>query len=203
MTLINTLVFDLGGVLIDWNPVYVYKTIFGNEQQMNWFFQNICTSEWNEEQDAGRTLKEATDLLIAKFPEHEVNIRIYYDRWEDMLAGPIHETVEILRQLKFNTTHRLYALTNWSAETFPVALQKYEFLHWFDGIVVSGEEKTRKPFQQIYRTLIERFQINPSSTVYTDDSLRNIAPAKELGFHTIHFQSPPQLKLELKNLGVI
>lgn len=201
--MINTIVFDLGGVLIDWNPIYVYKKIFNNEEEMRWFFDNICTSDWNEEQDAGRTLKEATELLVKKFPDHETNIRIYYDRWEEMLAGPIGSTVEILRHLKENTTHKLYALTNWSAETFPVALSKYDFLHWFDGIVVSGAEKTRKPYPQIYKTLIHRFQVDPSSAIYTDDNIRNLVPAQELGFHTIHFQSPAQFGAELRQLKVI
>lgn len=197
---IDTIVFDLGGVLIDWNPDYVYRQVFSNEADMRWFYNNICTSDWNEEQDAGRTMKEATDLLVQQFPEHETNIRLYYDRWEDMLGGPIQETVDVLRHLKQNTQHRLYALTNWSAETFPVALQRYDFLHWFHGRVVSGEEKTRKPFLEIYQTLIKRFDIEPSRAVYTDDNVRNLRPAKELGFRTIHFQSPQQFKDELDEL---
>src|SRR5215212_5971306 len=140
-TKITTIIFDLGGVLIDWNPRYVYRTIFDNEEKIDWFFENICTNEWNEHQDSGRSLKEATEELVAKHPEHENEIRAYYDRWEEMLGGPINETVEILRSLKEANKYKLYALTNWSAETFPVALQRYDFLQWFDGIVMSGEEK--------------------------------------------------------------
>jgi 2-haloacid dehalogenase len=163
----NTIIFDLGGVLIDWNPDYVYRTIFQDEAELRWFYQNICTSDWNEEQDAGRPLAEATELLVAQFPEHEANIRAYYGRWEEMLKGPIEATVEILRTLKEKTDYKLYALTNWSAETFPVALQRYEFLHWFDGRVVSGEEKTRKPFKQIYELLLQRYNIDPRSAIFT------------------------------------
>jgi 2-haloacid dehalogenase len=199
---IHTIVFDLGGVLIDWNPDYVYREIFPDEKQRKWFYQNICTSEWNEEQDAGRSLHEGTEWLVAKFPEHEKNIRTYYDRWEDMLGGPIHDTVEILKYLKFRTNKKLYALTNWNHETFPVALKKYDFLHWFDGRLVSGEEKTRKPFMDIYEKLIERFNIDPSQSIYVDDNARNLIPAKELGFTTIRFQSPGQFKEELKKTGV-
>jgi 2-haloacid dehalogenase len=202
MSPIHTVVFDLGGVLLDWNPDYVYQTIFPDPEKRIWFYKNICTPDWNEEQDAGRSLKEATDLLVKKFPDQEANIRIYYDRWEDMLGGPIEGTLEILRYLKFSTNKKLYALTNWSQETFPVALQKYDFLHWFDGRIVSGEEKTRKPFVEIYQHLIERFQISPKGAIYVDDNLRNLIPAKELGFTTIHFTSPQQFKEDLEKAGL-
>ncbi|HLX93898.1 MAG TPA: HAD family phosphatase [Puia sp.] len=197
---IDTIVFDLGGVLIDWNPDYVYRDIFPNEEERQWFYQNVCTPDWNEQQDAGRSLSLATEELVAKYPEHEKNIRAYYERWQEMLGGPIHETVEILRHLKHHTGIRLYALTNWSAETFPVALDLYEFLHWFEGRVVSGEEKTRKPFREIYARLIERFKIVPERAIYIDDNYRNLIPAKELGFHVIHFQKPQQFKQELEGM---
>jgi 2-haloacid dehalogenase len=200
MAKIDTIVFDLGGVLIDWNPDYVYKTIFPDEKERKWFYENICTADWNEEQDAGRTLQAATEELLKKFPEHEKNIRAYYDRWQEMLGGPIHETVDILHHLKHKTDIRLYALTNWSAETFPVALQLYDFLHWFEGRVVSGEEKTRKPFTEIYERLVERYDITPENAIYIDDNYRNLIPAKKLGFNIIHFQSPQQFKKELENL---
>jgi len=199
---INTVVFDLGGVLIDWNPDYVYRTMIPDEKERKWFYQHICTPDWNEEQDAGRSLHEATELLVHKFPEHEDNIRAYYGNWEKMLGGPIPETVEIFRQLKFNTDKKLYALTNWSQETFPVALQKYDFLHWFDGRLVSGEEKTRKPFPDIYQKLITRFNIDPQRSIYVDDNERNLFPARELGFTTIHFLSPRQFKEALQKAGV-
>ena len=202
MSRIDTIVFDLGGVLVDWNPEYVYRTIFDNEEDMRWFFRNIATSDWNEEQDAGRSLAEGTEVLVKQFPDHETNIRAYYGRWEEMLGGAIQGTVDILHHLKHNTDYRLYALTNWSAETFPIALKKYDFLHWFEGIVVSGDEKTRKPHLPIYQTLLSRFNIDPAKAVYTDDNMRNLHPAKELGLHTIHFQSPEQFKKELKELGV-
>lgn len=202
MKKIDTVVFDLGGVLIDWNPDYVFKTIFEDEEKMRWFYANICTPAWNEEQDAGRSLKEATEELVTQFPEHETNIRAYYDRWEEMLGGPINGTVEVLRKLKYQTDCKLYALTNWSHETFPIALQKYDFLHWFDGRLVSGEEKTRKPFPDIYELLIKRFNIDPKTSIYIDDNARNLAPAEELGFSTIHFKSPEQLQQELDRLLV-
>ena len=134
-------------MLIDWNPDYVYRTIFNDETKMREFYNEICTSEWNEEQDAGRGLKEATEELVAKFPHEEKNIRAYYDRWEEMLRGEIEESVQVLEKIKQKGEVKLYALTNWSAETFPVALRRFPFLQWFDGRLVSGEEKMRKPFE--------------------------------------------------------
>jgi 2-haloacid dehalogenase len=199
----KNVVFDLGGVLIDWNPDYVYRQIFqDDESKMKWFYENICTPDWNEEQDAGRTLAEGTELLVRKFPEHEQNIRAYYGRWEEMLGGPIEATVSILRKLKQNPAIKLYALTNWSHETFPIALKKYDFLHLFDGRLVSGEEKTRKPFRKIYELLMKKFSIDPSVSIYIDDNPRNLLPAAELGFYTIHFTSPAQFEQELLKAGI-
>ena len=202
-TKITTIIFDLGGVLIDWNPRYVYRQIFDNEEKIDWFFENICTNEWNENQDAGRSLQEATEELVAKYPEYEKEVRAYYERWEEMLGGAILETVEILRSLKETKKYKMYALTNWSAETFPVALQRYDFLHWFDGVVRSGEERTRKPFPEIYQVLLNRFKVNPSEAVFIDDSLRNIKGAEAIGIAGIHFQSPQQLLQDLKQSQII
>ena len=199
----DTLVFDLGGVLIDWNPEYLYNKIIPEEKERRWFLSTICTPDWNEEQDAGRSLRDATDLLIKKFPDHEASIRAYYGRWEEMLGGPIHATVEVFRRLRFETNFKLYALTNWSAETFPVALELYDFLHWFHGRLVSGEEKMRKPFPAIYRLLIDRFGIDPKKAIYVDDNIRNVVPARELGFTGIHFRTPELFKEELTGLGVL
>lgn len=199
----DTVIFDLGGVLIDWNPNYLYSTIFDDEKKMNDFFAEVCTSEWNEEQDGGRSLREATEELVARFPDHEENIRAYYDRWEQMLKGPIEGTVEILKELKERGDKRLYALTNWSAETFPVALDRFEFLHWFDGRLVSGEERMRKPFIEIYELLIKRFNINPETAVYIDDNSRNLTAPHQLGIQTVHFTSHEQLREDLSRLGIL
>jgi 2-haloacid dehalogenase len=200
--MIKTVIFDLGGVLIDWNPDYLYKTIFDSEEEMKWFYDNICTPDWNEEQDAGRDLNEGTEILVKKFSEHEHYIRAYYSRWEEMLNGPIHDTVEIFKELKSSGSYQLLALTNWSHQTFPIALERFDFLHWFDGKVVSGEEKTRKPFLDIYEMVINRYHVDPASAVYIDDNARNLVPARELGMAAIHFKNSAQLKLDLKELGV-
>ena len=203
MKKIETVIFDLGGVLIDWNPDYVYKTIFEDEKNMNDFYAEICTSAWNEEQDGGRSLKEATEELVGRFPDHEANIRAYYGRWEEMLKGPIEGTVEILKEIKLRNQVKLYALTNWSAETFPVALERFEFLHWFDGRLVSGEERMRKPFPEIYQLLVRRFNIDPHTAVYIDDNDRNLSAPKQMGIETIHFNNAADLRQVLKELGVL
>lgn len=200
---INAIIFDLGGVLIDWNPSYVFDELFVDEEKKKHFFENICTSDWNEKQDAGRPLKEATEELVAKHPEWKEYIEAYYGRWEEMLGGPIHETVEIFHQLKESGNYKMYALTNWSAELFPIALERYDFLHWFDGRVVSGEEKMRKPFPEFYQLIINRFQLKPQQTLFIDDNTRNAKAAGELGLHTIIFQTPKDLKRKLEELKIL
>jgi len=200
---VTTIVFDLGGVLIDWNPAYVFETLIPEEEKRKHFFQNICTHEWNEEQDAGRTIKEANEVLITKHPEWKEHIKAYYGRWEEMLGGPIEKTVEIFRELKEGGNYKMYALTNWSAETFPKALALYEFLHWFDGRLVSGEEKMRKPFPEFFQLLLDRFNIKKEEALFIDDNLRNAEAAKDFGLETIRFTSPAQLREELERRGIL
>ncbi len=200
--MLSTIIFDLGGVLIDWNPEYVFKDVIPDPERRRFFFENICTHEWNIEQDAGRSLEEATTLLVDQWPEWETEIRAYYGRWEEMLGGPIEETVELLRELRDLGTHRLLALTNWSAETFPVALERYDFLQWFEGIVVSGTEQTRKPFADIYHLLLERYSIPAEEAVFIDDSLKNVEGAQAIGMQGIHFQNVDQLQEALREYGV-
>ncbi|MFT2009672.1 HAD family phosphatase [Pontibacter sp. 13R65] len=199
----TTIIFDLGAVLIDWNPHYLYRKVFQEEAQMLHFLENVCTSDWNEEQDGGRTLQEATDLLVAQYPEHEEYIRAFYGRWEEMLGGAIEGTVKIFEELKAQNKFKFYALTNWSSETFPIAQERFEFLTWFDGIVVSGDEKDRKPFPSFYQTLLDRYQVKPEEAIFIDDNLRNIHAAEKIGLDSIHFQSPEQLREELKKRGVL
>ena len=200
---ITTIIFDLGNVLIDWNPKYVFDKLFDDEERKQFFFENICTMEWNEMQDAGRPIKEATEELVAKHPDWKEYIEAYYGQWRNMLGGPIHDTVEIFRHLKQSGKYKLYALTNWSAELFPYALATYDFLHWFDGRVVSGEEKMRKPDPEFYHVLLKRFNVTPEHALFIDDNLRNVKAAKEIGINSIHFTSPHQLKDELLMLNLL
>ena len=200
--MLSTIIFDLGGVLIDWNPEYVFREVIPDEERRRYFFENICTHEWNIEQDAGRPLEDATTLLVEQWPDWEHEVRSYYGRWEEMLGGPIEETVELLREIRDLGTHRLLALTNWSAETFPVALERYDFLQWFEGIVVSGHERTRKPFADIYQLLLDRYGVMPAEAAFIDDSLKNVEAAEALGIQGIHFQNADQLRETLRNHGV-
>lgn len=204
MSDIKNIIFDLGGVLIDWNPEYVYLDVFqGDRKKMQWFFDEICTMDWNENQDGGYPLQKATEERVSLFPQYEEWIRIYYGRWEEMLGGSIEETFEILDQLLGNIKFRVIALTNWSAETFPVALQRFEFLHRFEGIVVSGIEKTRKPFPEIYQLTLDRYGFKAEETLFIDDNQRNIDAATDMGIQTIHFKNPKDLKYNLNKKAIL
>ena len=203
MEKIKAIIFDLGGVLIDWNPDYVFDKLFDDKEKKHFFFENICTPDWNEEQDAGRSIKEATENLAAEHPEWKEYIEAFYGQWTDMLGGPIEGSVEIFKQLKKANRVKFYALTNWSAELFPIALERYDFLHWFDGRVVSGEEKMRKPHPQFYQVLLQRYGLKPYETLFIDDNLRNVKAAEQIGIKSIHFQSPEQLKEALLQYNLL
>ena len=199
---IKNIVFDLGGVLVDWNPRYLYEKIFDTTEEVDWFLNNICTSDWNAQQDAGRTMEEATKWLVDRHPEYEAEIKAYYARWTEMFNGHIDGTVEILSNLLETGAYRVLALTNWSGETFPTALQLFDFLHWFEGIVVSGDEKLIKPDHRIYHRLFNRYHLTPQESVFIDDSLPNIITARKLGMYGIHFKNPDQLTAELRHLEI-
>ena len=202
---INTIVWDLGGVLVDWSPNYVYDdSYFSDPADREFFFKHICTSDWNEQQDAGYPLQKATEEKLAEFPQPkwEQPIRDFYGRWIEMLKGPLPETVELFKTLKAKEQYRFYALTNWSGENFHIALQRFDFLHWFDGRLVSGQEGTRKPFPEFYQLLFTRYQINPAHAVFIDDNLRNVKAGEQMGMNSIHFQSVAQLQADLRQLGI-
>ncbi len=203
MNKIDTIIFDLGGVLIDWNPEYVYlKEFNGDREKMQWFFDNICTNDWNENQDAGYSMAKATEERVALFPEYEELIRMFYGRWVEMLGEQINGTVKILESFIKSGQYKVVALTNWSSETFPIALERFEFLQWFEGIIVSGDEKTRKPFDKIYNITLERFNITAEKAIFIDDNLRNIEAANALGINGIPFKSPEKLIQQLKNYNI-
>ena len=203
MSAIKNIIFDLGGVLIDWKPEKLYLDVFeGDQKKVDWFLNEICTFDWNENQDAGYPLAQATADLVARFPQYEEWICMYYGRWEEMLVGPIEGTVALLEKLVAHPDYKVVALTNWSAETFPRALSLYEFLHWFEGIVVSGTEKMRKPYKVIYELTLSRFEIKAAESLFIDDNQRNIEAASELGINTIQFKSPEQLEKALIGKGI-
>lgn len=197
-----TVVFDLGGVLIDWNPRHLYRKIFGaDEAGMEAFLSEVCNAEWNEQQDGGRSWAEAIEETVVRHPAHESSIRAYHERWPEMLAGPIHGTVAILDELRRQGI-RLLALTNWSTETFPIAQARYAFLQHFEGILVSGHERLAKPDPAIFHLLIRRYAVDLESTVFIDDNLRNVAASNLVGLKALHFTSPAQLRRELHALGL-
>ncbi|MGE8525063.1 HAD family hydrolase [Chryseobacterium rhizosphaerae] len=199
---IKNIIFDFGGVLMDWNPRYFFKDYFKDDEKMEYFLENIAQDEWNIEQDRGRSLSEGTEIQVKKFPEWEKEIRAFYDNWTVMLKSDIPQNVEILRKLK-NTDYQLFGLTNWSEETFPYALENYDFFQIFEGkIVVSGTEKLIKPDPKIWHVLLERYSIHAEESVFIDDNSKNIEMAKTLGFMTIHVTPETNLELELAGLGV-
>lgn len=195
------LIFDLGAVLIDWNPRHLYRTLFDDEAAMEAFLETVCTPAWNAEQDRGRSWQDAVDLLTVEHPKHQALIQAYMDRWEDMLKGPIQGTVEILERLD-RDGFELHALTNWSAETFPIARERYAFLERFRTILVSGEERLMKPDPAIFELMLERINHPAERCLFIDDSAKNIETADGLGFDAIHFLSPDQLKAELEKRRV-
>jgi 2-haloacid dehalogenase len=199
---ITAVVFDLGGVLIDWNPRFLYRKLFdGDEAAMERFLAEVCTLEWNGELDAGRPFAEGVAELAALHPDQADLIRAYHSRWEEMLGDGFPETVAIMREVK-TAGLRTFALSNWSAETFPVTRPRYPFLAEFDGILISGEAGVRKPDEAIFRQFLTRFGLAPEATVFIDDWDLNIETAARLGMITIQFVDAATLRSDLRRLGL-
>jgi 2-haloacid dehalogenase len=194
-------VFDLGGVLIDWDPRHLYRKLFaGNEVAMAHFLATVCTHEWNRGQDAGRTFAEGARLLKAEHPDKAGLIDAYCARFDEMMPGPIAGSIEILADLR-SLGAPLYCLTNFSAETYPPTFERFEFLRWFRGVLVSGEVGIVKPDPRIFELLLERFAIDPKRAVYIDDVAANVNAARAFGIHGIHFTMPTALRAGLAELG--
>jgi 2-haloacid dehalogenase len=199
---VKAVVFDLGGVLIDWNPRYVYRKLFDSEHETEWFLENICTTNWNLSIDAGKPFATAVRDLCAVYPELTKQIEAFHLRWEEMLGGEIAESVEILKDVQA-AGYPVYGLTNWSAETFPVAFEKYDFLQTFKGIVVSGIEKVIKPDPAIFRILLDRYNLQPENCIFIDDNPHNTAAGRMLGLHAIDFSDPARLRKDLLTCGIL
>lgn len=196
-------VFDLGGVLVDWNPRYLYRKLFaGDHARMEWFLAEVCNDRWNIQQDAGRPFADAVAELAARWPAEAALIRAFHERWEEMLAGPIDGTVAILEDLADAGTP-LYALTNWSAETFPIARRRFGFLGRFKAIAVSGELKIIKPDRAMFDHVLGLSGTAPGETVFIDDNATNVAAAAALGFVALRFESPERLRRDLAGLGLL
>ena len=188
---------------MDWNPRYLYQKLFnGNSAAMERFLHEIGFHDWNTEQDKGRPFVEGIAELCKRFPKYANLINVYYERWEESVAGPIVETVEILRLLK-HKGYSLYGLSNWSAETFHLVRSRYDFLNWFKAIVISGEVKLVKPDPRIFEVLLQRISNPAEKCLFIDDSEINISVAREMGFNTIHYRSPEQLERELSKRNLL
>ena len=203
MTDRSVVVFDLGGVLIDWNPRHLYRKLFeGSEAAMEHFLANVCTASWNSQQDAGRSFAEGLASLKLEHPRDAKLIDAWIERQPEMVAGAIDGTVDILAELRDRKV-RLYALSNWSAETFPIVLKRFEFLHWFQGVMLSGEVRLLKPDPRIFNLFFKTHGIDPAEAVYIDDIKANIEAAAALGMHGILFTDPAPLRAELVKLGLL
>lgn len=196
------MVFDIGGVLLDWNPRHLYRKLFDDEEAMDRFLEQVCTMEWHERHDRGCPVAESCEKLAAAHPEQAEMIRAWGSRSEEMVAGPIDGTVQILRELQ-EAGVACYALSNMERETYPQRVARYPFLSWFDGAVVSGFEGVVKPDREICELLLSRFDLRPSSTLVIDDSAANVEAALSLGMRGLCFRSPAQLRAELERLRLL
>ena len=199
---IDSVVFDFGGVLIDWDPRHLYRKLMRDEAAIEGFLSRVCTTDWNHMQDEGRRWEDAVEELSGRFPEHRSMIEAYWHRWPEMMLGPFDETVSIADDLRQRGV-KLYGLTNFSAETFPFARARFEFLEWFEGIVVSGEVGSAKPSPRIFRLLLERFDLDPASLVFVDDQPRNVEAARSLGIQSHRFTTATELRNHLTRLDLL
>ena len=199
---IDTIIFDLGNVLVKWDPANLYRKIFSQEEERTFFLNNICTMDWHTLQDAGRSPQEGTTELLEKYPQHEEAIRAFYDRWEEMFEGPIEGSVQILKEVK-EKGYRVYALSNYNAELYQRTVNDFPFLDWFDGKIISSAEKMKKPDENIYQLLFNRFAVDPKTALFIDDNAANIATAERLGLSGILFTTPELLRQELQTRNII
>jgi 2-haloacid dehalogenase len=198
----DAVVFDLGGVLIDWNPRHLYRKLFEDEAKMERFLSEVCSPVWNVTLDAGMSFDEGIAELLRRHPDEAHLIRAWKERWEEMLGGAIEGAVALLDELHA-AGMPLYALTNWSAETFPIGRRHFPFLERFRDIVVSGQEKIVKPDPRIFELLVRRTGVAPERTVFIDDAERNVAAAARLGFRAVRFTDPESLRASLTALGAL
>jgi 2-haloacid dehalogenase len=198
----DVVVFDLGGVLLDWNPRYLYRKLIDDEAEMERFLRDVCTMEWHAAHDRGVPLAQSCEALAVSHPEYADLIRAWDQRSEEMIAGPIQGTVEILQEL-LRTGVRCYALTNMERETYPLRLRRFPFMGSFAGTVVSSYEGVAKPDPEIFRRLLDRFDLDPARTVMIDDAAPNIETAASMGMVPVRFTSPTALRAALSQLRLL
>ena len=198
--MIKNIIFDFGGVLVDWNPHYLFDAYFNDEEKCNYFIENVCNTEWNAQMDKGKPFEVAVKERIAEFPEFEEAIRLYQSEWMKTMGEEIPGMYELIKSLKENGFPVIYGLTNWSAETFPPVREKYEIFSLIDHIVCSGEEKLLKPDPKIYQTLLERYNLKAEESVFIDDNINNVKGAIDMGMKSIRFVNAEQLQKDLNEL---
>lgn len=196
----SIVVFDVGNVLVEWDPRFLYRKIFADEAAMEWFLGHVCTPAWNIEQDRGRLFADAVAELVTQHPRHADAIRAFDERWIETVSGPIPQSVEILESLRRQAVPD-YAITNFSHEKFAIAKTHFPFLNGFRGTIVSGEEKLLKPDPAIYRLLLDRYGLAAGDCVFIDDSAANVEGARQVGMHALHFTGPERLASDLRRLG--
>lgn len=193
----TTVVFDVGNVLLRWDPRHLYRRIFNDEVEMEWFLANVCTHDWNIEQDRGRDWDEAVALLVKDHPRHEVHIRAFHERWHETVSGVIEDNVVLLDRLRKAGVPN-YCITNFSGPKFVLAQQRFPFLAGFDGVIVSGDERLLKPDRAIYELLLARYGLDAGDCIFIDDSKANVEGARSVGMHAIHYAEPMDLAAELR-----
>ncbi len=202
MSNVKTLIFDLGGVLIDWDPRHLYRKLIPDESEMDFFLTEICSPEWNAQMDRGKSFQESVDELAVVYPKYSKQVQAYYSRWEEMVIGPIQGTVKILERLR-EAGYPLAALSNWSTETYPKVAKRFALLSWFGTLVISGEVGLIKPDPEIYHYLLKKINREAKDCIFIDDSESNVRTAEELGFISIHFSSPEGLGGSLEELDIL
>ena len=189
--------FDLGGVFFNWDPRHFYKNIFTSEEELDFFLENVCNNDWNIKQDAGRSIEEAENELVLRYPKYIKEIKMYYPNHRKMIKNTFNQSIEILLKL-ISLNYQCYVLSNWSSETFIGMKYDYPFLNKFSGMIISGEDRLIKPDNKIYKLAIDRFNLIPEKTVFIDDKLENINAAQKLNFKVIHLQNPNLIEEKIK-----
>ncbi|MBL8669168.1 MAG: HAD family phosphatase [Alphaproteobacteria bacterium] len=198
----RTVVFDIGNVLISWDPRNLYRKLFADDEaRMEWFLAHVCTSDWNLEQDRGRSFEEAVALLSRQHPDLAPLISAFHERWQEMVPGAIDGSVEILEAI-LRIGRPTYAITNFNQDKFRETRARFPILDRFTGIVVSGDERVIKPEPAIYRLLLDRYGLAAADCVFIDDSPKNVAGARAVGMRALHFESPARLAADLRRLGL-
>lgn len=199
---VDTIIFDFGNVLLEWDPHRIYDSYFGSREKASWFIENICTPEWNGEVDAGKSIAQATQELVARHPVWEKEIRMYFDRWIEMIGSPVEGMYELVNSVKAKG-YRTLGLTNWSLETFRLVRYEYPVFSLMDGMVISGEEHCLKPDERIFRILLQRYSLEPSQCLFIDDNPDNVRGAEALGIKALQFSDADSLRADLKLAGII